>query len=328
MAIKNIYIKNFTVFDNMSLLADSGINVFIGKNGTGKTQLLKLLYVGSHIMGEGKKFFSSCFSVNDDYGSLLRDRENPISDIQIDTEDESHEIVSAHSSKGQYKYKFFCSLDIKPSIYIPAKDMLTHAKGLLAMQEKYRNFPFDITLTDIIRKANQWVLFDTPVIAKKILPQLETIIDGEVIIKDEEFYIKKNNGKLIRFSAEAEGYKKIGLLWQLLMNESITKDTTLLWDEPESNLNPEYLPVIAECLLELSRQGVQIFVSTHNYLFAKSFDVRRQTNDKVTYHSLYMDNNNAVECETKHHFDELNHNAIMDAFDALLDEVYALKVGE
>ncbi|WP_337506674.1 hypothetical protein [Megasphaera sp.] len=40
---------------------------------------------------------------------------------------------------------------------------------------------------------------------------------------------------------EAEGFKKIGILWQLLMNETITENTILLWDEPEANLNPEFL---------------------------------------------------------------------------------------
>ena len=30
------------------------------------------------------------------------------------------------------------------AIFIPSKDMLTHSKGLLAMSDKYREFPFDI----------------------------------------------------------------------------------------------------------------------------------------------------------------------------------------
>lgn len=88
--------------------------------------------------------------------------------------------------------------------------------------------------------------------------------DGKIVIKNEEFFIVKNDGREINFAVEAEGFKKIGLLWQLLMNESITPNSILLWDEPETNLNPAFIPKPAECLLALYRNNVQIFLSTHN----------------------------------------------------------------
>lgn len=42
--IKNINVKNFTVFENLNIEFCKGINVFIGENGTGKTHLLKMMY--------------------------------------------------------------------------------------------------------------------------------------------------------------------------------------------------------------------------------------------------------------------------------------------
>lgn len=56
------------------------------------------------------------------------------------------------------------------------------------------------------------------------------MLDGKIVIK--------NDGREINFAVEAEGFKKTGLLWQLLMNEIITPNSILLWDEPEANLNP------------------------------------------------------------------------------------------
>ena len=44
MNIKSVNIKNFTVFDDFELDLSSGINIIIGKNGTGKTHLLKGIY--------------------------------------------------------------------------------------------------------------------------------------------------------------------------------------------------------------------------------------------------------------------------------------------
>ena len=44
MNITQIKLENYTVFKNVEINFDKGINVFIGENGTGKTQIMKLLY--------------------------------------------------------------------------------------------------------------------------------------------------------------------------------------------------------------------------------------------------------------------------------------------
>ena len=42
--LKSVFIKNFGIFTNETLEFSSGINVFIGRNGCGKSSLLRLLY--------------------------------------------------------------------------------------------------------------------------------------------------------------------------------------------------------------------------------------------------------------------------------------------
>ena len=141
------------------------------------------------------------------------------------------------------------------------------------------------------------------------------MLDGVIVFENDEFYVRKNNGQLIRFELEAEGLKKISLLWQLLMTDNLTENSILIWDEPEANLNPKYLPKIVECLLELSRQGVQIFLSTHNYIFAKYFDVAKKVDDKVIFHSLYFEEkSDGVKCDTQSYFENLKHKDISAAF--------------
>ncbi|MBQ6298185.1 MAG: hypothetical protein IJK81_10985 [Selenomonadaceae bacterium] len=61
------------------------------------------------------------------------------------------------------------------------------------------------------------------------------MIDGVVVFENDEFYIKKNNGQMILFELEAEGLKKVGLLWQLLMTDNLNEDSILIWNEPEAN---------------------------------------------------------------------------------------------
>ena len=63
------------------------------------------------------------------------------------------------------------------------------------------------------------------------------------------------------------------MLWKLIRNGLLEKGSVLLWDEPEANLNPELYPLVAGVLLKLQENGVQIFVATHSYNFAKYLEM-------------------------------------------------------
>ena len=336
MKIQSVKLENLTIFKNLTVDMLEGINIFIGKNGTGKTHLLKAIYGACETSKEKSPFafnFLRCFQQNSEIINLFHDRVHGTFSVDLNVGNFTHEIDSRKNTILMDKVDniwggYYINLpkdDIFNATYIPVKDMLTHSKGFNPMAEKYDGeFPFDKTLIDIINRASQWKLKKIPNIAKLIVPVIGKIIDGEVILQNEEFFIKKHNGQLINFSVEAEGLKKIGLLWQLIMNENITEDSILIWDEPEANINPDFIPDIVECLLELSRHNTQIFVSTHNYLFAKYFDVRRKETDSVRFHSLYKETPGSVQVESKAYFDELEHNDILKSFDKLLDEVYEL----
>ena len=208
---------------------------------------------------------------------------------------------------------------LRNALFIPAKDMLTHSKGFPALvRQKSKEMPFDDTLMDIIDKALVPVNDNIPDIALEIIPILERITGGKVEVENSEFYILRN-GKKIKFSTEAEGIKKIGLLWRLLMNESINKDTVLFWDEPEANINPRIIPSLVEIILELSRRGVQVFIATHDYIFAKYVEVKMKEDDNVLFHSLHH-TDNGVKCETESRFSFLDNNSILKELVNLYEE--------
>ena len=123
------------------------------------------------------------------------------------------------------------------------------------------------------------------------------------------------------FTLVAEGIRKMALLWQLVKNGTLEKESVLFWDEPESNINPEHIPVIVETLLELQRNGIQIFISTHSYILAKYFEIRSKENDDILYLSLNKDKK-FVGVESSEKFSELKNNVLISSFDKLLDEVY------
>ena len=64
----------------------------------------------------------------------------------------------------------------------------------------------------------------------------------------------------------------------------------LFWDEPESNMNPKLMKLLVQILIELSRNGQQIIVATHDYVLLKWFDllIDKGMDDHIVYYGLHM----------------------------------------
>lgn len=341
MSIKSIELRNFTVFKNLNLDFSEGINIFIGENGTGKTQLIKAIYANLKISkSRNIEDVSRYFKYVNETNRFFVKQMNPmfLKVIVSDSENKNDKnylmgkiglntngLKSSVGSSDECSYEISYPTKEVKCVFIPAKDMLTHSKGFVSMADKFSEFPFDKTLVDIIKIAGEWQLKEIPKIALKILPILEKMMEGTVVIKNDEFYIKKHNGQMVDFSIEAEGLKKIGLIWQLLMNDNITENSVLLWDEPEANINPKFIPDLVDVLLELQRAGVQIFITTHNYILAKYFGVKKLESDEIRYYSLYKNENDEVSCESNANFEELKNNSIMDTFINLYKDEVVMK---
>ena len=347
MAIKSVELENFTVLENVKCDFSPGINIIIGENGTGKTHLLKVLYAfcsckafPHHLSNEQSEFkdgftilLSKCFQ--DKKITQLFTSENKRMYIGIESREGLFPLYCTNDKsengvdRSYIDFSFFNETNEKqpiPSIFLTAKEMLSHSRGLTSLYNEYE-LPFDATQIDIISKAQFPVARSIPNIAKNILPHLENILEGKVVEESDEFFIEKRDGRKVPFALEAEGVKKIGVLWKLLISKRIETDTVLFWDEPEANINPTIMPVVVSTLLALSRQGVQVFVSTHDYLFAKYFEVRRTEDDLVRFHSLYKSNEGA-KYEFNENFRDLKENPLIAAYDDLLDEVIRLNLGD
>jgi len=341
MLIKKIEIENLTVFNTLAIDVSSNLNVFIGRNGTGKTQLLKFIYmtlISSIKRGDWKQsqlglwkkdnlsevFFGSKFAQIGNFKLLFDKETERVYELKKGAS------LSEFDPQFPHVYNEFITnkgdLDIfekisRKNVFIPAKDMLTHSKGLLEMEEHYeKSMPFDRSYLDIINKARQWKLDKMPHLAKAIAPILEDLMEGVVEIHSEAFFIKNRDNKLIPFAHEAEGIKKIGLLWQLLMNGNITTGSVLLWDEPETNINPHLIPELVKIILELSRNGVQIFLSTHDYFLSKYLEVLSSETDKILFHALHHTTTDGVQCETNEKFEHIDNNDILNSMIKLYDD--------
>ena len=300
MAINRIEIKDFLVFKN-EFATDfcSGVNVLIGGNGTGKTTLLKTLYAFCN-MSSGIKITNSSLEITQ--LSLIKKYFTTVLE----------HIELSNGLKGALRLfdkdiSRWAEVNVQ-SVYIPEKDLLSNSKGLPETYE-YGKAQYTQCEIDLVKKAR--ILADTP--EQPLYKEICNIIEGQPENDGQSFYMKRNNILVkIPFSMEASGYRKFGLLATLIRNEQIKSGSILFWDEPENSLNPELIPVLVNILLELSRNGVQIFIATHSELLASYFSVNKQQGDNVMFYSLYKDEQGLIKADSNDRFDLLYKNKLTE----------------
>jgi len=205
------------------------------------------------------------------------------------------------------------------SVYIPVKDMMANAPHFRSSYN-LREIHFEEVYADILDRAIRAPLRGpTDSSRRKLLEILRHSISGTVVNKNEEFFLKNKQGEL-EFTLLAEGFRKLALLWVLIQNGTLLNGSVLFWDEPEANLNPKLMGTVVEILLELQRMGVQVFLTTHDYVILKEFDLQIQNDDKIQFHSLYRNKETGeIEATSTDKFLSISPNAIDDTFGDLVE---------
>lgn len=164
------------------------------------------------------------------------------------------------------------------------------------------------------------------------MKSLEKIVDGSIIQKDKNFYLKVKGSGEFEMGLVSEGYRKLSTIMYLILSGSLSKNAILFWDEPETNMNPKMIKPLVDAVIELAKMGVQVFITTHDYFVQQCFNIAAsyQKNDKkklqYNFMSLYRDDRTII-CESSDSLLQLEHNAIMDEFDALYDREQGLIYG-
>ena len=339
MPLTRIEVKNFTVFENINIPFSKGLNILIGENGLGKTHIMKLAYAACRASKHDVSFPQKATMLfrpdQSSIGRLVNRNRNGNNTACVSVESDTAKIGMSFTTRTRKwdaevttEGKWIRQMSDLTSVFIPAKEILSNSWNLDAAV-KMGNVEFDDTYLDIIAAAKIDISRGVDSIdKKKYLKILQKISTGKVTIQEDRFYLKPGTQAKLAFNLVAEGLRKIVLLWQLIKNGTLEKGTVLFWDEPEANINPKYIPVIAELLLMLESEGVQIFISTHDYFLSKYIEVKRNKNSKVQYISLYKDENEQrVQCEISEEFELLEHNTILDTFRQLYREEIGVALG-
>ncbi|MDR2657332.1 MAG: AAA family ATPase [Oscillospiraceae bacterium] len=201
-----------------------------------------------------------------------------------------------------------------PKIFIPVAEMLSHSKGLLALDKKLK-MPYDQTEIDVLMNAELPETREVSAVIQTLLAQISEVINGEVLYENDAFLVIKKDGRKVPFANEASGFQKFGLLWKLLRNGLIENGSVLFWDEPEASVNPELIPVLVDILLTLQKSGVQIFIATHNYDVAQWLELNRTAETVIRYFNLRKVDGQII-ADVSDDYDTLN--SVIDEADSKL----------
>ncbi len=341
--ITRVKLEKFSAFDQLDMNCSPGINILVGANGTGKTHLLKLIYAACDITKSKKSLADKINAVflpsKKQIGRLVkRSKVSSTATAEIyreipktDGESKIRISFSNHTKlpekatiSGAHKRWLDAPLE---SVYIPVKEMLSNAPGFRSLYN-LRNIHFEEVYADIIDRAFLDSLKGPPdKIRKKLLSILQKAMDGKVTKDNEEFFLRNKQGKL-EFTLLAEGVRKLGLLWLLIQNGTLLNGSVLCWDEPEANLNPNLMRIVVEILIELQRMGVQVFITTHNYVLLKEFDLQMKKEDKVTFHSLFRDKEtNEIHISETDNYLNITPNVIDETYADLIDREITRSMG-
>ena len=342
--LEHIELEQFTAFEKFSLKFSSGLNVFIGENGCGKTHLLKLVYAACDVSTSQKSYAEKLNRVflpsGEQIGRLVK-RRSVSSKCSVEVtrtvrvDDQAKRIalrlsMSNHTKEAAKAIEAGARKSWREhpltSVYIPVKDMMANAPGFRSLYS-LRHIHFEEVYSDIIDRAFLGTLKGpTDKDRKRLLEILQQSMEGKVITRNEEFFLKSPQGEL-EFTLLAEGIRKLGLLWVLIQNGSLLDGSVLLWDEPEANLNPKLMRTVVQILIELQRLGVQVFVTTHNYNLFKEFDLQLEARDQALFHSLYRDAERNVQVASFKRYEDLQPNAIDDTLGQLVDREICQQMG-
>lgn len=133
---------------------------------------------------------------------------------------------------------------------------------------------------------------------KDIYAKLNSLCKGDIVTKQDGLYYQpKGTDKKIKLKNLSSGLKAFVILRKLLLNGSLEQNGTLILDEPEIHLHPEWQLVFAELMVLLQKQfNLHLLLTTHSPYFLRAIQVyaaKHEITDKCTYYMSRLEGNNA-----------------------------------
>lgn len=301
-SISQLELEGFGPFASAHFDFSPNLNIIVGENSTGKSQLLKVLYSVTRAVGTpdqlaGPEPTRSYLNLSlaaklvetfrpESLGRLAnRRRGRSRSQVVVAFDEDSYVDFSfASNSRSEVKTGYIPGHWFEEtSVYFPSRELLSIYPGFVSLYNE-RALEFDATWRDTadllgrppLRGAREGAV-------RRILAPIEDSLGGTVVEENGRFYLKQPGIGSLEMHLVAEGLRKLGMLVRLVLSGTLLNGGYLFWDEPEANLNPRTLRGVAKTIVELSRSGVQVFIATHSLFLLRELELLLARNSEEAY---------------------------------------------
>ncbi|GGP00718.1 AAA family ATPase [Stakelama pacifica] len=286
--LKSASLSNFTSVPSDKWNFSSGLNVIIGENGLGKSHVLKALYSSLKALTQDSTSLEGISL--EKLGKIQTEKriaDELIGNLRPDTlgrlvkrqQGRNKSEISIKFNKNEFNIDFSFATNsrsqveitrmpaghiMKTPVFIPTRELITLCPWFVALFDTY-NVPFENNWRDTVS------LLGAPSLkgpreakVKEFLLPIEQAMGGKVEVDaNGRFFLKVNGGRM-EAGLVAEGLRKFAMLARLISTGVLLEQGYLFWDEPETNLNPKLIKVLARVIVGLADQGIQVFVATHS----------------------------------------------------------------
>ena len=333
--IKKFKIKSFGPIENLEVNKLSKINLIIGHNGSGKTYLLKSLFAATKTVeryqrGAEPRSVKELLSNNLWWTFQTRQLKNLVKKgnekLEFSMKNEKQECFSFDFGNFTTKDVNSVQNSFSPtdtnSIFLPAKEVLSLQNIIIKSREDDQIFGFDETYFDLAKALRPTKKGRNVSSFSKARKSLKDAIGGKIEFDDSKqtWVFRDNNNRAFDVDITSEGIKKISILDSLLGNHYLCKDSIVFIDELESNLHPKLIRQFLEIIFLLAKDGLQFFISTHNYFVIKGLYNLAHKN-KMSVPTISFSEDNVSISDLK---EEMPNNPIIDESINLYKEEIAL----
>lgn len=251
-------IKNFGPLPNGEYQFAPGLNVVVGENGLGKSQLLKLLYAVLKVNADAKDFTKAALQKAyadklvgvfrpDALGRLAKRKQGrERCEVRLEMDDSALSCAFGFASQAKSEVQLdklpAKALEQAPA-YIPTRELVTLCPWFGPLYDNF-HLRFEESWRDTVS------LLGAPSVkgarekkAAELLKPLEEAMGGKVVVDSGtgEFYLSIPGEGNMEMPLVAEGLRKLAMLARLISTGALLDKGYLFWDEPETNMNPKLI---------------------------------------------------------------------------------------
>ena len=290
--LRSARIQKFAALPDAELHFSSGINVVVGENGLGKTQLLKLLYATLKINADARELTKTSLQKAyadklvgvfrpDTLGRLVKRKQGKDRcEIGLTMADPERSCAFSFATGASVAVQ----VDEPPAaapgsyaspVFIPTRELITLCPWFVALYDNY-HLRFESSWRDTVSLLGAPSLKGPRErIVAELLAPLEQAMGGKVVVDTGtgEFYLQIPGEGKTEMPLVAEGLRKLAMLARLISTGVLLDQGYLFWDEPETNLNPKLIKTLAFAIVAVAASGVQVFIATHSLFLLRELEM-------------------------------------------------------